>query len=245
MSDSQICLLRQSIIDLLKERQEEGIARPIAGAVVVNPAGEILLGAPCPWGQRGHIDPAAPLALLPCDGLDEKETSVQAVIRIAREIAHVTAAPVRGIPAFLRISRHLSTDPLGYGSPRLIDGSKIISQAAADLLLQAAKRCRLEAAFPSRYLDWFDVLARRIYIPWRSVATFHVLALVEEAPFHPGYRDEWCRRGWISFDRLRDLASTDPTGRLAFLIRQGIGDWLELARVCSESLVEATTCLVN
>lgn len=137
--------------------------RPVAGAVIVNDAGQVLMVHSGFSGQGWHF---------PKGGQDEGEHPAVASRREATEEAGFDPGEPAG-PAIAIQHRERYGDSLGFGSPRMNGEGEQISQGAADALLAAAEVAGLdEVEFAEHRDKIFDDLARSSSVRWESDPTY-------------------------------------------------------------------------
>ena len=174
----------------------EAFPRPVAGAIVINDQGKLLM-ARSSFSQQGWFFPKG--------GQDEGEQPAEASSREAREEAGIeTGSPVLAEPVELPASETYG-DLLGFGSPRTetrgLDPT--ISRGAAELLSKAAAKAGLS---PNEYaqnkLAIYDDLAERIAVRWASHPSYYVFR-VQGEPGKAGPEAEEVR--WVSIDQAKQL----------------------------------------
>lgn len=171
------------------------VPRPVAGAIVVNRDGNILLAYSEYASQGWHF---------PKGGIDEGETTVEAAIRETEEETEVEARLVTEASVFKLNPSGGCYESIGFGSPR-IEGEVKISQAAADLLHIAIERSGISAQdFENMKLALFDVLAKRVYVRWQTVVTYHVLAYVSGQPKQT--EESSASPRWVAVEELHRIS---------------------------------------
>jgi 8-oxo-dGTP pyrophosphatase MutT (NUDIX family) len=201
-------------VPLLAERVAEAISqltsvrpcpRPVAGGVVVNPEGQVLMVYSSYAGQGWHF---------PKGGLDEGETLLEGAMREAEEEGGVLVRAVPSLEPFhLGAGSASFTEPLAWGSPRRHNKRGKINQGAADLLRDAAKLAGLgDAEFPLLKDTLFDLLGEQVIVRWQSVVTYFVLAYAGNSQ-NKDSESEQVR--WVCLEKIRELSRLNShVGRL-------------------------------
>jgi hypothetical protein len=152
--------------------------------------------------------------------MDEGESSLQGAIR---ELGEETWLVGRGLEPAAEFGfgpfpgSSPFTELLAFGSPRR-EGKINISQAAANLLREAAARSDIDPAAcedPYRRYAWFDALAD-MPVRWRQWNHFHVLALAGRCGLSGGHRPnhvpEMDELRWVSLSEVQQ----DQQGKASF-----------------------------
>ncbi len=186
--------------------------RPVAGGIVVNRGGQLLLVYSDYVGQGWHF---------PRGGLDEGETTLDGAIKETQEEGGVEVVGL-DVPIINLGPGGTFDETLGFGSPRghssvppnptcdyfgqviAVHGGAppgdVMSQAAFDLLRRAALDAGLaEAEFMARRYELFDAL-HEVRVLWQQQPVYHVLAFRWRAPERLNGESQRIR--WWSFDEL-------------------------------------------
>jgi 8-oxo-dGTP pyrophosphatase MutT (NUDIX family) len=208
MTTDSLMAFRAALLRLAAEPTR----RPVAGGIVVNRAGQVVLVYSSFAGQGWHF---------PKGGLDEGEGTLEAALKETHEEAGVE---VRGLdlPPLDLGPGGTFHDVLAFGSPRgqptlryhshchyfdavvEVHGGEPpgerISQGALDLLRQASHEVGFgEEEFQARRYELFDA-CRNVPVCWRQHPVYHVLAFARRAPEHLTGESEQVR--WWSLEEL-------------------------------------------
>ena len=169
--------------------------RPVAGAIIVNDRGEILM-ARSSFGGQGWFFPKG--------GVDEGEDFLEAARREAREEINVDVAQPIGDSVAVR-DREVYSDSLGFGSPRKDTNGRNpkIAKGAANVLDVAASIAGIKVQdFAPERMAVFDDLARRVFVTWESEPVYHFFRAVGR----PGSKsDEVDEVRWMTPAAAREL----------------------------------------
>ncbi len=168
--------------------------RPVAGGVVVNGEGQVLLAYSTYAGQGWHF---------PKGGLDEGETPLECAVREVEEEGGVKTRALPSLPAFDLAGGSTFSEPLAWGSPRGHAGRGKINQGTANLLRDAARRAGVrDEDFEGLKYPLFDLLGKRVRVLWQSVATYFVLAYASDSLATDG-ESEQVR--WVSVEQVKAI----------------------------------------
>ncbi len=208
MSTDSLAAVRAALSRLAAEPTR----RPVAGGIVVNRAGQVVLVYSGFAGQGWHF---------PKGGLDEDESTLEAAVKETHEEAGVEASAL-DLPQLELGPGGTFHDVLAFGSPRgqpalrynshchyfgtLIEvhagqpPGERISQGAFDLLRRAAHEAGLgDSEFLARRYELFDA-CRQVPVCWQQYPVYHVLAFSRRAPQRLTGESERVR--WWSLEEL-------------------------------------------
>ena len=172
------------------------VERPVAGAVVINEEGKLLV-VYSDFANQGWFCPKG--------GVDFGETTVEAAKRESFEESGVKATQLATNQTINLISNYEFENVLGFGSPRYNKEGPEISQCAYNLMKQAANDIGIEdAVFEKNKIFIFDELADKIKVTWfggRAIV-YHIFAYKGN---DTGSSHESIAQKWLPIEEVKKL----------------------------------------
>ena len=170
------------------------ISRPVAGAVVINEEGKLLV-VYSDFANQGWFCPKG--------GMDEGETTVETSKREAFEESGVKVEKLATNQTIIIKSKYEFENTLGFGSPRYNNEGTAISEAASNLLKQAFKDCGIQDdVFEKNKIFIFDALSE-MKIKWKGgPITYHIFAYKGN---DTGSSHESIEQKWLTIDEVKKL----------------------------------------
>ena len=168
--------------------------RPVAGAVVINEEGKLLV-VYSDFANQGWFCPKG--------GMDEGETTVETAKREAFEESGVKVSHLATNQTIIITSKYVFENTLGFGSPRYNDEGPAISQAAYTLMKQAAKDAGIEDdVFEKNKIFIFDQLSD-MKMNWKGgPISYHIFAYKGH---DTGTSHESIAQKWLPIDEVKKL----------------------------------------
>jgi 8-oxo-dGTP pyrophosphatase MutT (NUDIX family) len=170
------------------------VERPVAGAVVINDEGKLLV-VYSEFANQGWFCPKG--------GMDYGETTVEAAKREAFEESGVSVSHLAMNTPLIIKSDYVFENTLGFGSPRYNNEGPDISQAAYDIMKQAANVAGIiDNIFNDNMVAIFDELAD-IKVDWISrPITYHFFAYKGN---DTGSSHESIEQKWLPIDEIKKM----------------------------------------
>lgn len=202
------------------------IDRPVAGAVVINDDGKLLV-VYSDFANQGWFCPKG--------GIDDGETTIDAAKREAYEESGVKVSHLATNEPIIIKTKYKFENTLGFGSPRYEGEGDKISAAASKLLDDAAKNAGInDDVYQKNKIFIFDKLSD-VKVIWRggNPITYHLFAYKGN---DTGSSHESTKQEWLTLSEIKNLNGKLHSHLKQIMIVLETGGLLEKIQNISKSL---------